>query len=449
MVVHPIEYRYGSSEMRSIFDIKNKIKLMIEVEIAILEALEECHIIPKGVAEGVKNATTNLSIENVIHWEQIVKHETMALVMAMTEVSGEFGKYIHLGATSNDILDTVMAIQIRDACNIILRKLLNLIIILMKLAWRERKTACIGRTHGRAAIPTSFGYRILQYVDELINAYKMLARAMKNAAVGKYSGAVGIYAELGKVMKEVEHLIMKRLGLGVAKYSTQVVPRDRLSTLMYTLILVSTILDHLGREIRNLQRSGIEEVYEPFGKHQVGSSVMPHKRNPILSEKVCGLAKFLRGHIIGFLENIALEHERDLTNSSFERTALPEVFLILDEQLETMNRVVENLVVNRNNMINNIKQEGIYIYFDLLVQRITLKGGNRQEAHHVLRELYLQRASLEDVLSNEYIRKYLSEDEILEAMNTDYYVNLAAWKVEALIKEYCEEIGIRLDQVVS
>lgn len=449
MTIHPIEYRYGSQELRKIFDVNSRLKFMIEVEIAILKSLEKYKIIPDGASNIVEDLVKNITIEDVKRWERVTKHETMALVMAMAEAAGEYGRFIHLGATSNDILDTALALQIKDASKVISKKSLQLIISLLRLAWKERRTACIGRTHGRAAIPTTFGYRLLQYVDELVDAYLLFNQFIEQATVGKYSGAIGIYAELGKIMKELEKNIMDILGIKPAVYSTQIIPRNKLSNLIYSMVLISTALEHLATEIRNLQRSGIDEVYEPYGKKQVGSSVMPHKRNPILSEKVCGLARILRSYINGVLENIVLEHERDLTNSSFERVIIPEIFLILDEQLDTMRYVVENLVINKEKMLENIKKEEPWIYFDLIIQRITVNGGDRQKAHSILRELYLKKANIDEIFSNDYIKKYLHKQDVSIVTDLKYYTKLAAWKVETLIKEYCSRLNISLDSIIS
>ncbi|PCN50663.1 adenylosuccinate lyase [Candidatus Geothermarchaeota archaeon ex4572_27] len=421
MVVHPVEYRYGSDEVRRIFSREEWLRRFIEVELAILRALEEEGMVPRGVHERVREAAREVSPEDVERIEGVVRHESMAVVLALSERAGEAGSYIHLGATSNDVLDSVMATQIRDAGRVILSRLDELIRALIELAWRERRTPCIGRTHGRAALPTTFGYRMLMFVDELDRAREALARAFEEASVGKYSGAVGTYAELGPRMGRVERRVMEILGVRPARYSTQVVPRDRLARLMLSLALLSGVLDQLGREVRNLQRSGIEEVFEPFGARQVGSSAMPHKRNPIMSEKICGLAKVVRGLALGALENIVLEHERDLTNSSFERVALPEIMLLVDEQLRT------------------------WIYSDLIVQVATLKGADRQKAHERLRQIIMGGSrDVADVLRDEYLGRYVSEEDLRRVTDLGYYVEAAEARVREVLPEIAERYGLSL-----
>lgn len=445
MSIHPIEYRYGSKEIRNIFSRKTRLKYFLKVELAILKALEEAKLIPNGIYDEANRIVNKISLKRIDVIEGQVRHETMAVILAINELSGKIGKYIHLGATSNDILDSILAMQLRDALRIIRERLKSLIIELIKLCWRERRTVCIGRTHGRAAIPTTFGYRILMYVDELDRVLDLLNFAAVNACVGKYSGAVGIYAELGEIMNNLERRVMELLKISPARYSTQIVPRDRLATLITTIGLISSILDQFGREIRNLQRSGIEEVYEPFLGEQIGSSVMPHKRNPIMSEKICGLSKVVRGIVIGALENIVLEHERDLTNSSFERIVIPELFLILDEQIITMLTLIKGIQINRDQMLKNIRKEEPWIYSDLIVQIAVLRGADRQKIYGKLRKLaMIKENDLLAILNDEYIQKYITTDDINKITDIEYYRRLAENRVKSILPEIARKYNLTL-----
>jgi adenylosuccinate lyase len=443
--IHPIDYRYGSHEIKRIFSKTNWLKLFIDVEIAILKALEKEGRIPDGVSDEIKRLVKGLKIEDINKWENRVKHESMAVILAMYEKSEEYGKYIHLGATSNDILDTIMGIQIRDAGNIILDKLDELIRQMISLAWRERLTPCLGRTHGRAAIPITFGFKLLLFLDQLDRVRTALTNAIKLCSIGKYSGAVGSGVEIEVIDgAHIEDEVMEILGITRARHATQIIPRDRYAYLFSSFSILSSILDQFGREIRNLQRSGIEEVMEPFVENQIGSSVMPQKRNPILSEKICGLSKVIRGFSLGWLENIIIEHERDLTNSSFERIAIPEVFILIDEQIMTATEIVKGLIIKKDNMIKNIRKEEPWIYSDLLVQIVAIRGGDRQKAHHRLREIISSRGSFEDILHDNYLSKYLKENDLEIPILLDKCISAAKIKTEKFLKELSKKYGVPL-----
>ena len=442
--IHPIEYRYGSDDVKRVFSKDNWLKLFIEVEIAILESLEKNKVIPKGISDEVKKSVKSINIKDVDKWERVIKHEAMAVVLAMHEKAGDAGRYIHLGATSNDILDTILGLQIREAGNIILHRLHELIRELILLAWKERATPCLGRTHGRAAIPITFGYKLLLFIDELDRSRELLANAIDLSTVGKYAGAVGTHVELGGIGELVEKQVMEKLDLKVARHATQIIPRDIYAYLFTSISILSSILDQLGREIRNLQRSGIEEVLEPFTEKQVGSSVMPHKRNPILSEKICGLAKVIRSLSLGWMENIVVEHERDLTNSSFERMAVPEAFILLDEQLLVARRIVAGLEVNRDKMLQNIEQEGLWIYSDILIQTVALKGGDRQVAHEHIRKIIMSGGNIEDILNDEYLATYITKADLNTETLLRRCIKAASEKTVDFLTKISKKYGVSL-----
>ncbi len=449
--IHPISYRYGSNEMKNVFKKDTWLKYMKLVEFELLKSLLKTGIIKEKIPlEDIWKSFEEVSMDDVTRWEKETRHETMAVVMALSEKAGKYGRYIHVGATSNDILDTVMVLQIRDAHKIIMDRLRGLIEALIRRAYEERRTPILGRTHGRAAVPITYGFKFGIFIDELLRCYDSISEAYKLVSVGKIGGAVGSQVELYPDGEAVEDHLMSSLGLEAASYYTQVLPRDRLAAYLLSLITLSSVLDQLGNEIRNLQRSEIEEVFEPFGRGQVGSSVMPHKKNPIGSERVCGLAKVVRGIAVGILENIVLEHERDLTNSSFERCIVPELFLLIDEQLKTMSRVVNGLVFNREKALENIYSQEPYIYSDLIMQKAALKGADRQKVHEILREIFLSGDVTKDdvvksILGDKYLSKFLAEDDVLEAMNLELYIDAAEKRLMKLLK-YVESKGFSLPQ---
>lgn len=380
----PVRSRYGSEEMKRVFDDRNRIRLMALVEAYIAETLAEFGIIPKEAAERIKEAASKISYERVKEIEKETRHETVALVKALVELSGEYGKYVHLGATSNDILDTAMALQIKEALGIIEGRLKDLIRDLCKLAKTYEDVLCVGRTHGVHAEPYTFGLKMAVFADEFLRHLERLNEIKKRVLVGKYSGALGHHAYRGPKGIEIERRLMEKLGLNRG-LSTQVVPRDRLAELYLRIALVSSSLDRLATEIRNLQRTEILSVEEPFDvKKQVGSSAMPHKRNPIRMERVSGLARVLRSISLGALENIVLRHERDLTNSSFERSTLWLAFILLDQQLMDAHKVMSGLVVHPYNMRRNLDLTGGLVMSEALMKFLSEKFG-RDKAHEIVR----------------------------------------------------------------
>ncbi len=438
--IHPIDYRYGSDQMRKIFTRENWLKYFKLVEQNLLEALIETGVIKEKIdLDDLKECMSRVTINDVTRWEKITRHETMAVIKAISEKCGEYSKYLHLGATSNDILDTILALQIKDANKIILNKIEKLIDSLIKLISKHKKTPLLGRTHGRAAIPITYGFRFSLYLDEIFRAYQQIKKASEVVLVGKLGGAVGTQVELYPLMKKIEDIFLTKLGLGKATFYTQVIPRDRLATYLNSLILLSSILEHLANEIRIMQRSGLEEVMEEFGETQVGSSVMPHKKNPIMSERVCGLGRKIRALSSAIYENIILEDERDLRNSSFERTTIPELFLLLDEQINLSIRIVTNLKIYEKTAYKNLENEKPFIFSDLILQMTVKRGGDRQEAHEHLRKIFTEKQPkninelIKELMKDKYLSKYLSQEDIKDAVSLDKYIDAAANRVEKLL----------------
>lgn len=439
MAVHPIDYRYGSKEMRSIWDEKNKLQKLLDVEAALARAHAKLGNIPEESARVISEraSTEWVKPERVKEIEAEIHHDIMAVVKALSEVCGEHGKYVHLGATSNDIIDTANALLIKESLELIERYLKELRDILMKLAEEHKYTVCIGRTHGQHAVPTTYGMKFAIWLDEVQRHIDRLEELKKRILVGKMRGAVGTAASFGEKALEIERLVMEDLGLKPALITNQLVPRDLYAELMMFLALVASTLDKIGLEIRNLQRTEILEVSEPFGKRQVGSSTMPHKRNPIRTEKVCGLARVIYSNVIPALLNNPLWHERDLTNSSVERVILPETFVLLDEMLRVTISVLKGLEFFPENIKRNLYLTKNLIMAEPLMLKLTEKGMGRQEAHELVRQLAMRafkegRDFLDVVKESEEIMKYLS-DEDLASLRPENYIGVAPQIVDNVI----------------
>ena len=443
MPVHPIEYRYGSPEMRKIFEIENRYRLMLQVEAALAKAEAEVGLIPPEAAEAIDRTVREgkVSLERIVEFERQVRHETMAVVLALSEAVGPLGEYVHFGVTSNDILDTVMALQIKQAVKILRRKLAQLLIEVVRRGRETINLVALGRTHGVAALPIPFGFKFAVWSSILLRDLERLDSAADRAARGKISGAVGTMAGLGGKGRIIQERVMSMLGLKAAEISTQVVPRDSLAELIVTLALISSTLDLAANEVRNLQRTEIGEVEEPFDvSRQVGSSTMPHKRNPILSEKVCGLARVMRGIAVAALENIVLEHERDLTNSSVERIIIPEAFLLLDEQIDIMIRVVSGLKIHPEAMRANLERLRGLIMAERVMLELAARGMGRQRAHELIRQI-AQRCISEGLdfakalMDSPKVRSLLSPEEIERLLNPETYLGESFELAEAVFQK--------------
>ncbi|ACS34053.1 adenylosuccinate lyase [Thermococcus gammatolerans] len=451
MAVHPIDYRYGSEEMRKIWDEENKLQKLLDVEAALARAHAKLGNIPEESARVISERANTKWVkpERVKEIEAEIHHDIMAVVKALSEVCGEHGKYVHLGATSNDIIDTANALLIKESLELIERYLKELRDVLLKLAEEHKYTVCIGRTHGQHAVPTTYGMKFALWLDEVQRHLERLEELKKRILVGKMRGAVGTAASFGERALEIEKLVMEDLGLKPALITNQLVPRDLYVELMMFLALVASTLDKIGLEIRNLQRTEILEVSEPFGKKQVGSSTMPHKRNPIRTEKVCGLARVIYSNVIPALLNNPLWHERDLTNSSVERVILPESFVLLDEMLRVTLRVLRGLEFFPENIERNLYLTKNLIMAEPLMLKLTERGMGRQEAHELVRQLAMKafeegRDFLEVVEKNEEVRRYLSGED-LTSLKPENYIGVAPQivdKVIALVRTQMQKEGL-------
>lgn len=452
MPILPIDTgRYGTPEMRKIFDEEMRIQRMLDVEAALAWAHAEVGEIPKRDAEKIMEmaSTKYVKLARVKEIEREIKHDVAALVRALAEVCGSSGAYVHLGATSSDILDTATALQLRDALELIEKRLSDFEKVLMKKALRYKDTLIIGRTHGQHALPTTLGFKFTVWLREISRHIQRLRQCRERVTVGKMSGAVGTQAGLGVHALEIQRLVMEKLGIKPAEISTQIVQRDRYAEIVCLLAMIASTLDSFATEIRQLQRPEIGELSEPFEvKKQVGSSTMPHKRNPITCERVCGLAKIVRSLVFPALENIKTWHERDLTQSSAERFIIPEACILVDYMLFLMSSIVANLRVDEQRMRENIELTQGRVMSEAVMIALTKKGVSRQEAHELLRKLAMK-SEMENkhfkkiLLEDKFIREKLSEKEIDELLNPRNYLGTALKQIELLIEKTKKERKMR------
>ena len=443
MAVHPIDYRYGSDEMKRIFEEEARLNYLLKVEAAVARANAEFGNIPMEAAlEIEKKASPDfVRLERVKEIEAEIKHDLMAVVKALSEVCGEAGKYVHFGATSYDVVDTANALQFKEAIAIVKKDLEEVASILKELAEKHKSLVAVGRTHGQHATPITYGLKFAVYYAEIKRNIQRLKEAEKRIIAGKLSGAVGTYAALGEKGFEIEKRVMEILGINIDYSSTQVVQRDRYAELFCILAIIAASFEKIAKEIRNLSRTEIAELSEGFGEKQVGSSAMPHKKNPINSEKICSLARVIRSNAIVALENIALEHERDLTNSANERVIIPESFILIDEILKTAKKTLKSLIFNYEKIKENLYLSKSLNLAESVMQALVKKGMPRQEAHELLRKLSQkaieEEKSFEEILSeNKVVSRYLSIEEIKELLKPENYIGLAVEKTERILRDY-------------
>ncbi|ALU11756.1 adenylosuccinate lyase [Ignicoccus islandicus DSM 13165] len=445
MSVCPFEWRYGSDEMRKIWSLQNRLKVMVEIERALLKALVEAGLIPRVNYEELRKVEVNP--REVLELERELKHDVMAFTEALrSKLDPETGKYVHLGATSYDIVDTAWALQIRDALALIYDKLKRVIEKLSCMAIEYKDLVSLGRTHGQWALPITIGFKFANYVYELTRSYERLRETERRVVRLKMSGAVGTMAAWGGKGLLIEKIVAEELGLEPHVISTQVAPRDGFAELISNLAILSSVLDRFALEVRELSRPEISEIVEGVEKGQVGSSTMPHKANPIISEKISGLAKVARGLVVSELENVPLWHERDLTNSSSERIIIPHQFLILDEQLESMLKLLRKLIVNRDAIRRNLEKAGCVNLAERVMVYLTLrKGLARNDAHKLVMNSVREYGSLEEALKGE-LGKYLSESELKELCDPTTYLGNVSEIIDRTIRYAEETLGVRFNQ---
>ncbi len=442
MPVCPLDFRYGRPEMKGIFDEENRLQRLLDVEAALAMAHAKVGNIKQDHADIVKKtaSTRYVKLARVQEIDAKINHEITALIRALSEQCGESGKYVHVGATSNDILDTAAALQIKDAIGLLEKDLAEFRKILAQKARENRDTIMVGRTHGQYALPITFGLKVGNYALEIHRQEQRLKECSSRILVGKMSGAVGTGAGFGPKAVDIQMAVMAELGLGVEDGPTQIVARDRYVELMSVLCNISCSMEKFATEVRNLQRGEIAEVSEPFDENnQVGSSTMAHKKNPVTAENVCGLARIVRGFMSPSFESAILWHERDLTNSSAERFFVPHSFILVDDMLAKMTKLFSGLVVNKEQMGRNLSRAGSVIMAESVILALVGKGMGRQDAHELIRKCSMesQRACEEFksyLMANKGVISLLSEAEIDAALDPRAYLGTTGQTVDNILK---------------
>ncbi|HIH69124.1 adenylosuccinate lyase [Methermicoccus shengliensis] len=436
MAIHPIEYRYGHPQMKAVWSEEARLRYVLRVEAALALAEAEVGIIPKEAAAAISEGIEKVRLERVKEIEEEIQHDMMAVVLALSEQCGEAGGYVHYGATSNDILDTATALQLKDACSILDEQLRVLLGVLLERAQEHIHTVCAGRTHGQIGVPTTYGLRFAVWAHEVYRHIERLRELKKRLLVGKLGGAVGTGAALGRHGLEVRRKMCELLGLGEVLVCTQVIQRDRHAEFVMWMANVATTLDKIGTEIRTLQRTEIAEVHEAFGERQVGSSTMPHKRNPIKSEQMCGLARIVRSFVEPELLNNTLWDERDLTNSAPERIIFPEATVLTDHIIRLCIRIMRGLVFDMENIERNVSVHGGVNLAESVMMLLAKKGMGRQDAHELVRGCAMRAYAGEGdflELLKDSVGGLVSEQELKEALDPHQYIGTAVEQVERVI----------------
>lgn len=442
--VCPLDFRYGRKEIKDVFGETSKLQYLLDVEAALARAHAAVGNISKKAADEIskKAKVKYVTVKQVNEIEKETKHDIMAVTKALSEVcSGDAGKYVHLGATSYDIVDTANALQFAAATDLIKAQVRELRVTLVGLAKEYKNTIMAGRTHGQFSIPITFGLKMAVYAMEVDRHLERLHECKSRLLVGKMSGAVGSGAAMGKHALKIQELVMADLKLGTEEAATQIVGRDRYIELLSVLANIASSMEKFATEIRNLQRSEIGEASEAFeAKKQVGSSTMPQKRNPILCEQVCGIARVIRSFIIPAYENAIQWHERDLCNSSSERFILPHSLIMTDWIVFQMNKVFQNLQVNPERMRQNLENSKGLPMAEAVMTKLVEKGMGRGDAHELVRTCSLKAVSegrqlLSVLLENPKVTKLLKKKDLEEVMNPRNYLGVSDRIVDQVVKK--------------
>ncbi|MDA9090161.1 adenylosuccinate lyase [Pelagibacteraceae bacterium] len=374
--------RYSRKEITDIWEDKNKYKIWLDIELAAAEAMEKLKIIPKGVVKKVKSKS-KIKVKRILEIEEKVKHDVIAFLTSITEQAGKEARHLHKGMTSSDVLDTCFNLQLKQSGEILLKDIDILLATIKKQAVKHKHTLCIGRSHGIHAEPLTFGLKLLTFYQEFLRNKKRLQDSIKEISTCAISGAVGTFANIDP---RIESYVSKKLKLEVEPISTQVIPRDRHAQFFSTLGIIASSIERFATEIRHLQRTEVLEVEEFFGKNQKGSSAMPHKKNPILSENLTGLARLIRSAVIPALENVALWHERDISHSAVERNIGPDATIALDFSLTRLNGVIKNLNIYPKNMIKNLNITNGLFFSQRILLELTNVGFTRERAYELVQK---------------------------------------------------------------
>ena len=415
--------RYTRPQMGRIWEAENRYAKWLEVEIAACEAMAEEGIIPQEAVENIKKKA-KFSVKRILEIEQETKHDVIAFLTNVEEYVGPDSRYIHLGLTSSDILDTSFALLLREAMTLIISDVKNFMVVLRERATEHKDTIMVGRSHGVHAEPITLGLKVAVWYAEMKRDLKRLEEALEVISFGKLSGAVGTFAN---IPPEVEARTCEKLGLSPAPISTQIIQRDRHAELFTTLAILAGTLEKIAVEIRHLQRTEVHEAEEPFSKGQKGSSAMPHKKNPIGSENICGLARLVRSNALAALENMPLWHERDISHSSVERVIGPDSTILIDFMLHRLGNILDKLVVYPERMLENLQKTGGLIFSQQVLMRLAEKGLERQKAYVMVQRNALQvweegTPFKELLLEDREIGKYLSKEEIEQIFDLAYHL---------------------------
>src|SRR5712691_7764548 len=421
--------RYSLPAMAAIWSAHYKTDTWLRVELLACEGWAREGVIPPDAIEKIRQA--RYDAQRMQEIEKETHHDVISFLRSIQEQLGPEGRFIHLGLTSSDVLDTGLAVQIKEAGQLLTAALADLVAVVGQQAQQHKYTLMAGRSHGIHAEPMTFGLKLAMWVDELRRHQHRLADALEQVTVGKISGAVGTHAT---IPPQIEEYVCGELGIGVAPISNQIVQRDRHAHFMTSLALLGSSLEKMAQEIRHLQRTELSEAFEPFGSGQQGSSAMPHKRNPELCERICGLARVLRGFSVTAMEDVALWHERDISHSSAERIIIPDACILAHYMLHTFTHVMSGLQVDVERMQANLNMTGGLIFSQRILLALIDKGVGRQEAYKMVQRsakkvwsmaskgAIHEPALLEALSSDPEVTEYLSRDELAELMNTDYYV---------------------------
>lgn len=410
--------RYSREEISKIWTQQSKFEYYLKVELAVLEAYNKLGVVPDVALSHIKK-TAKFDLDRIDEIEKVVQHDVIAFLTCVNEnVGGEYSGYIHKGLTSSDIIDTAFALQIKDASNIILKDLDEVIEAFKNLAIKTKNILCAGRSHGIGAEVETFGFKILNHLEMFNRAKKRFEFAISEISQGQISGPVGTYSNIDP---EIEKITLENLGLTPAKISTQIIARDIHANYMASLAIMASAIENFAVEIRHLQRWEVAEVEEGFSKGQKGSSAMPHKKNPVKCENLTGLARIIRGNLSAAMEDIVLWHERDISHSSVERIIFPDSTILIDFMLNRLKGIIENLVIKENSMKNNLHKYGEIMFSQGCLLKLVELGKTREEAYEIV-----QKEALDAFNNNgnfkEGMKKYLNEKEINECFNYEKYL---------------------------
>ncbi len=425
--------RYSPREISNIWSEESKFQRFLEIEILIVEALASLGKIPRSSAQAIR-ARATINIPKIQKIEEKTHHDIVAFVLNLSQSIGKDSQYIHKGITSSDILDTTLAWQLKDATSLLLADLKKVLAAVKEKSLLYKHTQCVARTHGVHAEPYLLGLKFLYLYNDLLEECQLLEKSREYVCQGKISGAVGTYAHIDPA---IERYVCRKLGIYSARISTQIVSRERFAYYLSLLSLLGGTLERFATEIRHLQRTEVGEVEEPFRKGQKGSSAMPHKKNPVLCERICGLARVLRGNMLAAYENINLWHERDISHSSAERVILPDSTIALNYMLRIFYRVVKDLTVSKDALVTNLQKNKGLIYSQRFLVALMEKGFTREKAYDCIQKAALaafhkQRTLGELLADDPVIKKYFSQREIQSYFDVSYYVR----NVDAIYRRF-------------